>query len=909
MPPLIRASYLPPTQDAPEAGRLILRDGASAQLRLARPDDGERLLGFFRQLSAESLYRRFFSGGMPSPGQVASWCDSSHPRVALTLLVLRTQAGEPHVIATGSYFAEEGPTAEVAFAVDDAFQGKGLGTLLLERLALLAVQHGFTRFWAVTQADNRAMRDVFQESGFEVQEKLAGGGVEVDLSLLPTANTLARLELRERVATVASLRPFFRPASVAVIGASRDPSSIGHRILEALKSTHFHGPVYPVNPRATVVAGSRAYPSARELPEPVDLAVVAAPSDAVLGIVDDCAARGIRALLVISAGFAEVGPAGKQLQQQLVDKVRGHGMRLIGPNCLGLLNTDPAVRLNATFTSIFPPPGRVAMSSQSGAIGLAVLAAARQLQLGLSTFVSVGNKADVSSNDLLQYWEEDDGTDVILLYLESFGNPRRFAPIARRVARRKPIVALKSGRTVSGGRAAGSHTAALANSDSAVEALFHQTGVIRAETLAEMFDLAALLSCQPLPGGRRVAIVTNAGGPAILAADACETGGLRLPEFSEACRARLASFLPAAASKGNPVDMIASATPEQYRQAVETVLTASEVDAVIVIYTSVTPLSGEAVLRAIGDGVNRARAAGARSQPVLTCVLAGEHEHNQLDLGSERIPCFAFPEAAARVLAKAATYAEWVSQPPGVVPDFADQDLAGAREICSQALTQRGAGWLSAQEARAVFTAGRLPLAPGGIAATAPEAVELARRIGFPVAVKLASRQIVHKTEAGGVHLNLADAAAVQSAFEAIRSRLNQEGRLDALEGVVVQPMLSGGVEVMIGMTHDRLFGPLIAFGLGGIHVEILGDVCFRVAPLTDLDAAEMVRSIRGYRLLQGYRGHPAADLEAIHEVLLRVSQLVEEVPAIQELDLNPVFARPAGQGCCIVDARIRVGG
>jgi acetyl coenzyme A synthetase (ADP forming)-like protein len=908
MPQTVHPRYVPPPyQDATERGRLILRDGSMAEIRVAQPEDQNDLRAFFERLSPESRRRRFFSVSLPRPELLASLCDNAHPPKAMSLLVIRTVEGAAHIIATGSYQAKDAHTAEVAFAVDDAFHGKGLGTLLLERLALLAVRHGFTRFWAVTHADNQAMRDVFRESGFTTEEKLDGGDLEVDLSVIPSEASVARLETRDRIATAASLRPFFHPRSVAVVGASRNPTSIGYRILEALVVNRFHGPVYPVNAKAAVVGCIRAYPSLRELPEPVDLAIVAVPRDAVLPVVDDCAARGVRALVVITAGFAEVNAEGRALQQALVNKVRGYGMRMIGPNCLGLVNADPAVQLNASFSPVFPPPGRVAMSSQSGALGLAILAAARRFQLGLSTFVSVGNKADVSGNDLLQYWEEDTATDVILLYLESFGNPRRFARIARRVSQRKPIVAIKGGRTSAGGRAAGSHTAALAASETAVDALFHQTGVIRAETLEEMFDLAAALGSQPLPAGRRVGIITNAGGPAILCTDMCEAGGLAVPELSASTKSRLAEFLPAAASLGNPVDLIASASPEQYQRAITTVLSSGEIDALIVIFIPVGLAEPEALSRAVCAGVAQARAAGGAGRPVLTCLMAEQGVRTQWNTGVERIPSFLFPEAAARVLAKVAAYADWRARPPAVIPDFDDLDLPAARAVCRRVLGEHGNGWLSADEVRGVLGGVRLSLAPGGVAATAEAAVALARQVGFPVAVKLASRQIVHKTEAGGVHLHLPDADAVCRAFQDIRDRLTQIGQADAMDGAVVQPMLAGGVEIMVGVTQDPSFGPLIAFGLGGIHVEILADVCFRVTPLTDRDATEMVRSIRGFRLLQGYRGHPPADVPAIEELLLRVSRLVEEVPEIIELDLNPIFALPPGKGCCIIDARIQV--
>jgi acyl-CoA synthetase (NDP forming) len=610
---------------------------------------------------------------------------------------------------------------------------------------------------------------------------------------------------------------------------------------------------------------------------------------------------------VITAGFAEVSVEGRALQQRLVEKVRGYGMRMVGPNCLGLLNTDPAVQLNASFSPGFPPPGRIAMSSQSGALGLAILALARRLQLGLSTFVSVGNKADVSGNDLLQYWEEDEQTDVVLLYLESFGNPRRFARIARRVSRRKPIIAVKSGRTGAGRRAAGSHTAALAADDVAVDALFRQTGVIRADTLAEMFDVAAALASQPLPQGRRVAILTNAGGPGILCADTCEAGGLSVPELSTATKTRLAACLPPQASLSNPVDMIASAGAEHYRQTIEMLLCCDEIDVLVVIYIPVDTAQRPAILQAIGAGIEAGRRAGGMPKPVLASLMAEEGATQPLALTHESIPTYAFPETTARVLSKVAEYAEWRTRPVGMFLEFDDSDVESARDVCRQALAQRGSGWLSTEESRQVLTAMGLPVAPGGVARTANEAAELARHIGFPVAVKLASHVIVHKTEMGGIRLNLADEAEVRQAFATIRQRLVESEQLQAMEGVLVQPMMSGGVEVMVGVTTDPAFGPLIAFGLGGIHVEILRDVRFRITPLTDRDASEMVREIRGFRLLEGYRGHPAADVKALEEVLLRISLLVEELPDITELDLNPIFALPPGQGCQIVDARLRV--
>ncbi|MGH7206330.1 MAG: GNAT family N-acetyltransferase [Nitrospiraceae bacterium] len=904
----VRPSYVPPpSQDIVESGYLILRDGTTAIIRIAQPSDQQALQTFVDRLSPESKRHRFFSETVPSPEVIESLCDSSDPRSKLTLIVTRFWEGVLRIIAAGSYLAKDERTAEVAMAVDDAFHGKGLGTLLLERLALLAIRHGFTRLWAVTHADNLAMREVFRESGYAVRETFEGGDIEVELSVIPTETSVTRSEVRDRIATIASLRPLFQPQAVAVLGASRDPVRIGNRLVQALVTNRFQGPIYPINPKASEVVGLKAYRSVRDVPGPLDLAIIAVPRDAVLAAVDVCAAKGVRAVVVISAGFAEVNAEGRELQKRLVEKVRQYGMRLVGPNCFGLVNADPSVRLNATFSSVFPPSGWVAMSSQSGALGLAILAAARRLQMGISTFVSVGNKADVSGNDLLQYWEEDPNTNVILLYLESFGNPRRFARIARRVSRRKPIVAVKAGRSQSGRRAAGSHTAALAASDVAAEALFHQTGVIRAETLEEMFALAAGLANQPLPTGRRVAIVTNAGGPAVLCTDACEAGGLEVPELSEETRVRLAAFLPAAAAVKNPIDLIASATPDQYRKAIETILSADEVDALIVLYISVSEVDTAPIAEGILAGIAASRTAGGKGKPVLACWMAEGDRDRSLALTNETIPTYRLPEIPARVLSRALAYAEWRAQPVGLTPDFQDLDLPMVREVCAKALSQRCASWLTTEETRTVLTAMGLPVQPGGVAQTEDDAVELARRVGFPVAVKLASHHLVHKTEIGGVRLSLKEESAVRQAFREIRDRLAQDNNLDAMEGVLVQPMVTGGVEVMIGVTHDPLFGPLIAFGLGGIHVEILGDVRFRVTPLTDRHAAEMVREIKGYRLLEGYRGHQPADIQAIEEVLLRTSRLVEELPEISELDMNPIFALPPGQGCRIVDARIRV--
>lgn len=888
-----------------DQGQVILRDGSTAELRPTRPDDRERLVGFLRKVSKASRQHRFFGEVTPEAG-AEHMLRPFEPAEQVSLLVLTGGPEAPRVIAHGEYVRdEENPErAEVAFLVDDAYQGKGLGTLLLERLSLLAVRHGVRRFYGPTEASNLQMRELFRTSGFAVEEDQDGGYVDFTFSIVPSRESVRQAELRERVATVASLQPFFTPRGVAVVGASRDPASIGYRILEYLVMNRFGGPVYPVNPKAEVVGSIVAYPSVKEIPGPVDLAVISVPSRFVSQVIDDCGAKGVRALVIISAGFGETGAAGRAAQEALRAKARGYGMRLVGPNCLGLINTAPEVRLNASFSPVYPRHGPIAMASQSGALGLAVLAYADELGLGLSSFVSLGNTADVSGNDLIQYWEDDPETRLILLYLESFGNPRRFARLARRIGRKKPILVVKAGRSAEGSRAASSHTAALMASETATQALFHQAGILRAETLEEMFDTAALLAGQPLPQGPRVAVVTNAGGPGILAVDALAADGLEVPESGGALKAELRSFLPEAAGLNNPIDMIASAGPEHYRRTVAAVLDDPGSDACLILFIPVGLADASGVAAAIREAVSEARAKGIE-KPVLACFMNTQGIGEALTLNGEAIPSYRFPEAAARALAKVQTYARWRQTPPGVIPDYSDLDLDAAREVCQRALG-RGGGWLSAPEVEAVLRAAGLSVLPSRLAESEEEAVAAARELGFPVALKLASRTLVHKSEWAGVKLGLASDEAVRAACREIRERLEQAGRLDDLDGFLLQPMVTSGVELMVGVSDDPLFGPLMAFGLGGVHVEILRDVAFRITPLTRRDAEEMVTGIRGYPLLQGYRGAPEADVPAVEELLLRLSRLVDGVPEIAELDLNPLKALEPGQGYAILDARIR---
>lgn len=738
----------------------------------------------------------------------------------------------------------------------------------------------------------------------------------------PTETTITPPPAASRPADSALARPaagtgldaIFRPRSIAVIGASRDRATVGGALFHNLMAHDFQGAVYPVNPKSEVVQSVKAYRTIEEVPEAVDLAVIVVPNKLVNDTLEACGRKGVRAAVVISAGFKEIGGEGVEREKQMVAIARRYGMRVVGPNCLGVLNTEAGVSMDATFAPPFPPPGPVAFSSQSGALGLAIIEYANELNVGLSHFVSVGNKADVSGNDLLEYWEKDEGTRIILLYLESFGNPRRFLEIARRVGRKKPIVAVKSGRTTAGIRAASSHTGSLAGADTAVTALCAQAGVIRTDTLEELFDVAILLANQPVPKGNRVGILTNAGGPAIMASDACETRGLVVTPLSDERRALLQAFLPPEASTRNPVDMIASATPEAFEKAVHIMASDPNLDALIVLYVPPIVTNPLEVAQAIVRGNEAAKAdlaaKGLGPKPVLSCFLGSHGVPEGLrSLQAGHIPSYTFPEAAAIALARGVRYGAWLDEPHAETPVYGDVDRAATRRLLDGALAradEHGA-WLTPDEITALLAAWRIPTPAIEFARSADEAAAAAERLGYPVAVKLASDTITHKSDVGGVRLDMRNAREVREAFVAIEAKLSELGRRGEMGGVTVQRMVREGLETIVGVTRDAAFGPLMLFGLGGVQVELLKDVYFRVHPLTELDARQMVRGIRGAQLLDGYRGAPPGDVAKLEEAILRVSQLVDEFPEVAEMDLNPLKVLPPGRGCVALDARVLV--
>lgn len=693
------------------------------------------------------------------------------------------------------------------------------------------------------------------------------------------------------------LAPLLRPRSVAVIGASRTPGTIGHEIVAALVRNGFTGPVYPVNPGARAICAVPAFPEVAALPEAPDLAVIVVPKQHVLPVARDCAARGAGGLVVISAGFREVGGEGVALERELTEFVRGAGIRMIGPNCMGVLNAHPDFRLNATFAPTLPPFGRIGFVSQSGAMGLSVLDYAKEYGIGISQFVSVGNKPDVSGNDILLAWEDDPDVDVILMYVESFGNPRKFLEIASRISRTKPIIAVKSGASQAGARAASSHTGALAASDAAVSAMLEQAGVRRARSVEELFDLAMAFGDQPAPRSRRTGVMTNAGGPGILAADALEAEGLQVAELSAATVEKLRPLFPPEASLRNPLDMIASATPAGYRAALAALLEDPNLDAVMAIFVPPLGVRQEDVTVAIAE------AAEAHPDKPVFAVLMG-HEglpQGKAALHHAGIPAFIFPESAARAIRARNRAREWQARPPRVVERLALDD-ATIRGILDRARAA-GADRLDEVAALQLIQAAGVPVAEAGLARSEAEAVELATRLGWPVVAKVVAPAIVHKTEVGGVQVGLRDAEAVRRAWREIHDGVARRAPDATVEGILVQRQARGLAELIIGTSTDPGFGPLVMFGLGGVFVEVLRDVIFRVAPISALEAEDMIEAIRSRPILDGVRGAPASDRAAIADALRRIAQLAADYPEIAELDINPVLSLESG--CVAVDARV----
>lgn len=871
----------PPADVLDAAGRIV-------RLRPIAPADLGGLIAMHAACTPADLRYRFFGTGRGVLGIEARRLAGLNAAGRGLALAIEDDGA---LVAAASFecFAEQPDRAEFGVLVAEPHRHRGLGTLLLEHLALAAGAGGVKELSGQILGGNHKMLRLARRLSPGVPMPYADGVVDVVMATDLDGGFAEDVAERERAAERLSLRPLLDPASVAVVGASRTGRGVGARVLNSIVEGGFKGPVYAVHPAEPSFAGARTIPSFDALPAPVDLVIVAVPAARAAEALRQAGEAGIRAAVVVTAGFAEAGHAAAQ--EALVRVARAHDMRVVGPNCLGVVNTGPAVRLQASFAAEPPAPGGLALASQSGAVGIAALAHASRTGLGVHSFVSLGNKADVSGNDLLAYWYDDPACKAVALYLESFGNPRKFARLARAVARRKPVLAVKGGRSEPGRRAGLSHTAAAATSDVAVDSLFAQAGVIRCDTLEQLLDTARVLVDQPLPRGRRLGVVGNAGGVGVLAADAAAAAGLAVP--GDAARARLAAAVPSAAAATNPVDLGAGADPEAFAEAIAALGGSGEVDALVAVFAATGVSDVDGSLAAVADALDALPALPAAA------VVMGLNEPPTA-LGARKVPVFAFPETAVAALGRAADYAAWRARPLGSRPDLPGIDRAEARAIVDR-LLESGDGWQSAIDAAAILACYDIQLTPAVRVSTTGEAAAAARALGYPVALKADDPRLVHKSDAGAVRLGLRDAREVRAAFAELSTMVKGCERAS----VVVQPMVKAGVELAAGIVHDPRFGSLVMLGLGGTATDLLDDKQFRLLPLTDTDAESMWCSLRSKPLLTGFRGSRPVDTGAITDLLERLGRLAEDLPEIAELDLNPVM--PVTYGVQAVDVKLRL--
>lgn len=880
---------------------LVLRDGSTVAVRPIQADDEAALAGFYGKLSPESQAFRFFT----NPTDVRDIAKRLAISNFESQFGLAALAGN-ELVGHAVYVVTAGTRAEIGLAIADAYQGRGLGILMLGRLAEAAAHAGIQVFTAVVKADNHRMLDLLRDSGFPLWLRSEPGEVHADLPTALSPEARENFERRDALAALAAVNRFLAPHSVAVIG-ELEPDTTGGSIVHNLLGSGFAGQVHLVNGTGRPVGGRPTYRSVQEIPEAVEMAVITVPAASVLEVAGECAHKGVRAVVVITGGFAESGPEGAELQRRLLDVTRRAGMRLIGPNCMGVLNTSPHASLNASLVPDLPLPGKIGFLSQSGSLGLAVMEHARAVGVGFSGFVSVGNNADISGNDLLQYWEADVATNLIMLYLESFRDPRTFARVARRVGRSTPILVVKGGRSAAGARASTAHTGALvrpssirlATSGLSEDALFQQAGIIQTRTLEELFETAQVLSDQPLPAGNRVAIITNAGGPAVLGADACEAHGLHLPELPEELRVSLAAAMPRSSGFANPIVMTPTAGPLEYREAIARLGSWPGIDALIVTYTPQVGVSTQDVAAAV-----RQAATLARSIPMLAVFTSMPDGPSLMRDEKVRIPTYAFPEDAARALGHAWQYVAWRQAPEEPGPDLPNLDAGRAAAVIAATLGQgQGGGWMSSAAVSALLGCYGLAPAESVVAATPHEAGDAAKKLGGKVALKALAPGLIRKSDAGAVRLDLEGAHDVEEAAKEIGKHLETVGQ--RAQTFIVQRMAPPGVEMLVGVVQDRHFGPVVAVGAAGSAVELFKDAQIRLTPLGRNDAATMIRSLTTYPLLDGYRGATPVSVAALEDVLIRVGALVEAHSEIADVDFNPVIVHPTG--AVIVDARIRV--
>ncbi len=857
---------------------VLLKDGRVAQLRPILAADAERLVEFYSRVSEQSKYFRFFA---PYPTlsdkDVTRFTTVDNDRRVAFVVTLHST-----IIGVGRYDAVGDDEAEVAFLVEDAHQGRGVGQLLLEHLAQAGRERGIRTFVADVLPSNSRMQQIFREMGYQVEGMVDGGVTRLTFRIEPTDLAVGVMRAREQRAEAASIERIFRARSIAVIGASRRQDSIGQAMVRNLVLGDFSGSVYAVNSQAEAVSGLPAYKTVQDIPGEVDVAIVAVPADSVNDVVLDCAAKGIHGLVVISAGFAEEGPEGRQRQRTLLGLSRSYGLRLIGPNCLGFINTAPDLQLNASLSPSMPPQGRVGFFCQSGALGTAILESVSRRGLGLSTFVSAGNRADVSGNDLLQYWQEDDSTEVILLYLESIGNPRKFSRIARRVSRTKPIVAVKSGRSTQGVPVG--HTVKRTSApQSAVDAMFRQAGVIQVDTLDEMFDVAQLLAHQPLPRGNRVSIVGNSDAVALIVADAASAAGLQVTD---------------------PVSLGADANADDFEAAIESAIASPDTDALVAVYVPPLNTSGEEVanvLAAVGEQSDKPIVStflGSEGVPVLLRVpdlLGGS-------AGRGSVPSYAAPESAVRALARVVNYAEWAAKDHGEFHIALDHRTGDARALVRQVLAAAPRGAiLSTDQVHALLACYGIDLWTWINVHSREEAIAAGEKLGWDVVLKAGSEHLRTRPDLAHIWHNIRSAEEMGEAWDELTTWKGM--RKDTK--FFVQRAAADGIQVSFSVTEDPLFGPLVSFGLAGAPSELLGDRSYGIPPLTDLDAEAMIRDLRSAPLLYGYRGSDAVDVDVLQDIIVRLAAMKDDLPEIAELDLEPVLVH--GKGYTALSARAKV--
>ncbi len=846
---------------------VVLRDGSVAHVRPIRPDDAEGLRRFHAGQSDESIYLRFFA-----PLRVLSDADVHRfTHVDYTDRVALVATMRDDIIGVGRYDRIDGRSAEVAFNISDHYQGKGIGSVLLEHLAAIAQELGLTRFTAEVLPQNRKMLAVFSDAGYEVSRRIEDGVVEVGFDIEPTDRSKAVAMSREHRAESRSMHALLHPRTIAVVGASRRQDAIGSQLLERLLAAGFTGDIHLVNPNVTRLRRRTVYPSVAAVPGPVDLAVVAVPADNVLEVVDQCAEAGVKALLVVSSGFAEEGPAGTALQAELVRRARGAGMRVVGPNSFGIINNDPDFRLNASLAPTLPPPGRLGLFAQSGALGIAVLASAARRNLGISTFGSAGNRVDVSGNDFMQYWIDDDATDAVGLYLESMGNPRKFSRIARNLALIKPVIVVKSGVSRFG-VPPGHRVRETKARPEVFSAMLRQAGVIRVENVHQLFDVAQLVVHQPLPRGDRVAIVGNSAALGTLTADACSSWGLDVTH--------------------GPVCLRSEATADEFTAALAHAFADDRVDSVLACFIPPLVTDDETVADAVREAAARADKPCVSTFLGMRGVDDGHSAVRGSGAGARAIPVYAMPEDAVRALTAATRYGQWRARDHGTPVAPAGINRRIAEDVVETVLSVSPEGRrLAHDEAAALLSAYGIDVWGQHEVATPDEAVVAAALVGYPVVLKSVAPMLRHSSGVSGVRVDLVDEASLRAAWASLTERLAPL-RADRF---VVQKMATTGVACVVTSDEDPLFGPVIGFSVAGLPTELLGDIAYRIPPLTDVTVSELISSVKAAPVLHGYRGQTPVHRAALSDLVARVSVLADDLPEVASLVLNPVNAHPGG--------------